>query len=184
MTSKNTYAAPKKDRIAEERDIHIKDGALDMAVTVAQRAPRGLADKTLARQGWLILRRADITAPRNLKQYLKHAHVAVGFAGREPGYTDIRLETMGAARNVIAWTPRFASIPDLVLQSGAIATMPAPIARTFAEKGGLAVSKPPFELDPTPVKLCWHERLRYDPVNQWARLIVENTVTDIFEKKG
>ena len=159
----------------------VKNGAVDLAVTVATRAPRGLAESTLIRQDWKVLRRADVAAPRTLASYVRHNHVAIGFSGGAPGYTDLKLDQIGAKRNVIAWTPRFASIPDLVVRTGALATMPEPIARKFLGQGGLALSKPPFDLEPTQIKLCWHERLRYDPVSQWLRECVKNAVHSAME---
>lgn len=147
----------------------IETGGVDVAVTVAPAPPRGLAASVLFEQRFVVLARSDMRAPTTLGHYLRATHVAVGFTGRERGYTDERLAAMGEERRVIAWTPRFSMIADLVRRTGAIATMPEPIARRDAARYGLHVARVPFELQPAPVRLCWHERRRADPANAWLR---------------
>lgn len=147
----------------------VGNGRVDLAVSVAPPPPRGLGATTLFEQRFMLLYRPDAVPPVTLDAYLRAAHVAVGFRNEEAGYTDQRLANMGHARKVIAWTPRFAAIPDLIARTGAIATMPEPIARCHAERFGLATARLPFDLDPVPVRLCWHERRRTDPLHMWLR---------------
>ncbi len=144
-------------------------GRVDLAVSVGAPPPKGLGASVLFEQPFVVLHRPDVLPPVSLKTYLKATHVAVGFREEEAGYTDQRLAAMGHSRQVIAWTPRFASIPDLVARTGALATMPAPIARLHAERFALGVAGLPFNLDPVPVRLCWHERRRTDRLNMWLR---------------
>lgn len=147
----------------------VGDGRVDLAVSVGSPPPKGLGASILFEQPFLILHRPDVSPPVSLKAYLKATHVAVGFREEEAGYTDQRLAAMGHRRQVIAWTPRFASIPDLVARTGAIATMPAPIARQHAARFALGLASLPFNLDPVPIRLCWHERRRTDRLNMWLR---------------
>ncbi len=156
----------------------VGDGRIDLAVSVGPPPPKGLGASVLFEQPFLILHRPDISPPVSLKAYLKATHVAVGFREEEAGYTDQRLAAMGYNRKVIAWTPRFASIPDLVARTGAIATMPAPIAQWHAARFSLGVAGLPFNLDSVPVRLCWHERRRTDPLNTWLREQVRTVVEE------
>ncbi len=153
-------------------------GRVDLAVSVAPSPPKGLGASVLFEQRFVLLHRPDVTPPVSLKSYLKSTHVAVGFREDEAGYTDQRLAAMGHNRHVIAWTPRFAFIPDLVARTGAIATMPLPIARHHVARFGLGVAQLPFNLDSVPVRLCWHERRRTDPLNKWLREQVRVIVED------
>ncbi len=155
----------------------VGDGHVDLAVTVASPPPRGLGASVLLEQPFVVLHRPDSAPPATLSSYLKATHVAVGFREDEAGYTDHRLANMGHSRSVIAWTPRFASIPDLVARTGAIATMPKPIAELHAQRFGLTVAALPFDLDPVPVRQCWHERRRVDGLNIWLREQVGLLVT-------
>ena len=159
----------------------IGSGAVDLAVTVAPPPPRAAGATVIGEQRFVVLHRADQNAPATLDRYLAATHVSVGFADRSRGYTDERLAMMGRTRSIIAWTPRFTSIPDLVRRTGAIATMPEPIARRHATSG-IAIATLPFDLQPVPVRLCWHHRRRTDPLNEWAREVVANVVAkEMFE---
>lgn len=147
----------------------VGSGRVDLAATVAPPPPRGLGGSTLFDQPFLVLHRPDVSPPVTVSDYLKATHVAVGFRQDGLGYTDQRLADMGHQRSIIAWTPRFASIPDLIAQTGAIATMPQPIARRHSVRFGLGTAVLPFNFDPVPVRLCWHERRSTDPLNKWLR---------------
>jgi len=154
----------------------VRTGFVDLVATVADAPPRGLAGKVLTNLRFVVLRRADIAPPLTLADYLGRSHVALGFSDDRLGYTDRRLEALGTARSVIAWTPRFATIPDLVIRTGAIATMPEPIARRYAASGAVGLSSCPFDLPEVPVWLGWHLRRQADPLNRWAREQVERVV--------
>lgn len=161
-----------------------------MGVTVADPPPRGLSGRVLANQRFVVLHRADLAAPQTLAAYLKRDHVSVSFSGGEQGYVDRRLEAIGCRRNVIAWTPRFTAIPDLVARTGAIATLPEPIAAAFSADGVAAMAACPFDLPEVSVWQCWHLRRQADPLNRWVRGHIDTVmkqalaVSDTFSASG
>ncbi len=157
----------------------VRSGEVDLAVSVAGPAPRGVGDRVLLEQDFVLVVRSDMTPPTTLSKYLKATHVAVGFRDREEGYIDERLTAMGKRREILAWTPRFASIRDLVIRLGAVATMPEPIARTFEAAGGITLAKVPFDVQPVPIRMGWHERRRNDALNEWLRSIVACAVSRV-----
>ncbi|MEM7488479.1 MAG: LysR substrate-binding domain-containing protein [Pseudomonadota bacterium] len=155
----------------------IGSGFADLSVTVASPPPKGLGTTVLGEQRFVLLHRAGQAPPATLDADLQAPHVAVGFADRSRGYTDERLAAMGRTRRIVAVTPRFAAIPDLVRVTGALATMLAPIARHQADDGsGLSTAALPFDLRPVPVRMGWHQRRRTDPLNEWARRLVGTVV--------
>lgn len=160
-------------------------GLADIAVTVAPPPPRGLGAVVLGEQRFVLIHRSDQSPPATLDAYLRAPHVAIGFADRSLGYTDERLAGMGQERRIIVTTPRFAAIPELVRQTGALATMPEPIARHYVMEWSqvgntseinLSIAPIPFELQPVVVRMGWHQRRRTDPLNEWARGIFEAVV--------
>ncbi len=155
----------------------ISTGLVDLAVSVAPPSPRSASSQILGEQRFVLLHRSDQECPITLDQYLGRSHVTVGFADKTPGYIDTRLSAMGHARRIAAVTPRFASIPDLVRRTGAIATMPEPIAWAYAKDRALAVTALPFRVDPVPVRMGWHQRRLADPLNVWARAHVAGVVS-------
>jgi DNA-binding transcriptional LysR family regulator len=157
----------------------VRSGLVDIGVTVASPPPKGLAGKVLLTQRFVVVHRSDVAPPTTIADYLGRPHVAVGFSGGQPGYVDARLEELGRVRNVIAWTPRFGTIADLVIRTGAIATVPDPIARAFALRGGVSTAPCPFDLPDVPLRLAWHLRRQSDPLNSWARAHIERIVTKL-----
>lgn len=155
---------------------HVRSGYLDFGVSVAGPAPRGLAGQLLDTHGFSMVHRSDSAPPTSFKAYLAATHVAVGFGDGEPGFTDQHLEERGAARTVIAWTPRFMSIPDLVMRTGAIATMPTPFAKFCAKRGGVSVARAPFALPDITVRMGWHMRRHSHPLHAWLRARVAHVV--------
>jgi LysR family transcriptional regulator, mexEF-oprN operon transcriptional activator len=147
----------------------VTSGLVDAAVTVAGQPPRGLAGKVIGRQRFVVVRRSDTAAPLSLDDYLARDHVAVSFSADQPGFTDQRLAALGRERRIIATTPHFAAILDLVIRTGAVATMPEAIARVYGRFGAVSLSPCPFELPEVPVMLCWHLRRQVDPQNAWLR---------------
>ena len=151
----------------------LDEGRIDVALTVAEPA-RGIGREELFRQPFVILHRKDDPAPATIAKYCTRVHVAVGFSGGTIGYTDRWLEAQERARTIVATTPRFAALPQIVAATDAIATLPGPVARLFARLHGLCVSPVPFALPAVPVCLLWHERRRHDPMNVWLRGLVRD----------
>jgi LysR family transcriptional regulator, mexEF-oprN operon transcriptional activator len=160
----------------------VRTGLIDIAITVAGQAPRGLGAKVLGRQRFVVMCRADMSPPLSMEDYLLRDHVAVSFSEGQTGYTDQRLEALGRKRRIIAATPRFATIPDLVMRTGAIATMPEPTARLYSGFGGVALSACPFDIPEVPIMLCWHLRRHSDPLNAWLRAHIEAIVAPRFSQ--
>lgn len=175
----SVHATP-VDHVSLARDI--RDGRVDLAVSVAERMPRGIAREELYRQPFVVLRRADATKVATLKQYLRAPHVAAAFATGAPGFTDVRLAQLGHERRLIATTPRFAALAGLIEATGALATMPGPLARLLARRGGLAIDPVPFDLPAVPVALLWHERRRAEPLHVWLRRHVRAAVLQAREQ--
>ena len=73
-------------------------------------------------------------------------HVGVAFAGGGPGFVDEGLGRHGRERRVIAWTPRFHALPELVLRTAALATLPRCYARHAARGLELVADPAPFAI--------------------------------------
>jgi LysR family transcriptional regulator, mexEF-oprN operon transcriptional activator len=161
---------------------HVRSGLVDIGVTVAPAAPKGLVDKVLFSQPFVILHRADTPPPTTLAEYLKRYHLGVGFSAGQLGYVDGRLQELGYDRDIIAWVPSFGTLGDLVIQTGAIATIPEPLARSLAQRGGMALNPCPFDLSSVPVRLGWHLRRHGEPLNRWARARIELAITAVMNQ--
>lgn len=66
----------------------------------------------------------------------------------------------------------FATIPYVVAQSDAIATIPERLARTIDPRLPVRVLRPPIALPPLRGALYWHERSNADPRHRWFRKLL------------
>jgi LysR family transcriptional activator of mexEF-oprN operon len=153
----------------------LQSGAADLCATVAE-TTRGVGREELFRQPFVLMHRRSSKPPDTLARYCAAEQVAVAFSAGAPGYTDRHLATLGKARKLIATTPRFAALPDLIAQTGALATLPGPVAHLLARRHRLATSPLPFALPPVAVCILWAQARAYDPMTVWLRTEVRHAL--------
>ena len=98
----------------------------------------------------------------SLEQYLGVGHRLRGAAGRHAGR---RIRIVMLAQSV-------ATLPHLVAQSDAIATVPVQLARIIDPRLPVRVLSPPLALPPLQGALYWHERTNADPRHRWFRRLL------------
>jgi DNA-binding transcriptional LysR family regulator len=98
----------------------------------------------------------------SLEQYLGVAHRVRDRARRHAGR---RIRVVMLAQS-------FATLPQLVAQSDAIATVPLRLARTIDPRLPVRVVRPPLALPPLQGALYWHERTNADPRHRWFRRLL------------
>ena len=103
----------------------------------------------------------------DLDAYCRAGHVLVSPGGDLRGIVDEQLEELGRQRRVVLGLPAFLPAFAAVCRSGAIVTLPARLAKTFAPRFGLAVAEPPLEVRRFPVSVYWHRRNQRSPQIRW-----------------
>jgi DNA-binding transcriptional LysR family regulator len=118
--------------------------------------------------------KTGIVPPISLDDYVRLPHVLTSLRpGRSVrGVVDEALEKLGLRRSVVLTTPRFLTVPSLVLRTPVIVTMQTRLARLFAAELGLSLSPPPVELSEVTVSLVWHASYDHDPAHTWFRELV------------
>src|SRR5262249_17230987 len=89
-----------------------------------------------------------IAPPISLDDYVRLPHIVTSLrAGRSVrGVVDEALEKLGLRRTIALTTPRFLTVPSLLMRAPVIASMHGRLARLFAAELGLSISPPPVEL--------------------------------------
>ncbi|MFO0557664.1 MAG: LysR family transcriptional regulator [Polyangiales bacterium] len=123
-------------------------GSLDLAVTVADELPAGIARESLFKGGFALLfdpRYASLSKRRaTLDQYLAHEHVIVSYNGDLRGVVE---DILGISRRVRVSVASFHSVGALVEGSAMVATVPRAIAAGLSRAHPkLAVGAVPSEL--------------------------------------
>ena len=150
----------------------LAEGRADLALGFLWEVPDRILRERLYDEGFLVAGRAEVLpdAPWiDLDAYCAADHVLVSPAGELRGIVDRRLELMGRMRRVVLGLPAFLPALGAVAASGALVTLPARLARSFAPGFGLAIAEPPLEIRRFPVSVFWHRRNDADPRSRWLR---------------
>ncbi|MFN0116585.1 MAG: LysR family transcriptional regulator [Paracoccaceae bacterium] len=144
-------------------------GAVDIAVGYFPKPlPQSVAE-TLYAESYAVVGRPEVLAgPLTLERYLELPHLLVSPRGDSAGIVDTTLAAMGRERRVVAAIPQFMAAMATAAGTGAIATIPARIARRFGPALGLSVAEPPLALRAFRVSAVRHLRNERDGRIGWV----------------
>ncbi|MGO1543467.1 MAG: LysR family transcriptional regulator [Gulosibacter sp.] len=84
-----------------------------------------------------------------------------------------QLQTRGIDVQVVATTPYFHVVPDLVAGTDRVAVLPERVARRALVHGEIRIVQSPFELDPIRDAFWWHPSRGLDAGHRWLRGVLE-----------
>jgi DNA-binding transcriptional LysR family regulator len=150
----------------------LSDGRADLALGFVWDIPDTICRATLYEESFLVAGQPGVLpkAPFiDLDAYCAADHVLISPGGDLRGVVDDQLVALGRSRRVILGLPAFLPALAAVASSGALVTLPAQVAQTFASGFGLVTAKPPLEVRSFPVSVFWHRRNDTDPRSSWLR---------------
>lgn len=139
----------------------------------------------LFQEGYVCLfdgERMGLCAPISLEDYLAHPHLLMSFTGDFEGVVDEVLRRQKLNRRVVMSTPRFSSLPFILKETKAIATLPLSMARRCARAFNLTLSPTPLEIEQFTISMLWHLRHDQEPGHAWLRETVKGIVQDLADK--
>jgi LysR family transcriptional activator of mexEF-oprN operon len=160
----------------------LDSGEIDVALAAS---PEALASWHEAEQ-LFTLRYACVYSPRRIRlrgplgvdDYCRYPHVLVSFRGDFSGTVDEALARVGKKREVVIVVPRFSTVPFLLEEVAAFATMPELMARPFVRRFQLAQRPPPIPVAERPVSLLWRRKDRDEPRQRWLRTLIRGAVQE------
>jgi DNA-binding transcriptional LysR family regulator len=160
----------------------LEEAQVDLVVGLAGGAGAALRSRTLFRDGWGCLVRADRPGPLTFEGWLATPHVTVTTTRTAGGPIDAALAARGVSRRIAARLHAFSLIPSIVAATGAIATLP----RRVALQGGPGVrfEPAPLELPDLTLSMLWHERAHRDPAHAWFREVVAQMASQVGSGDG
>lgn len=96
--------------------------------------------------------------------------------GGMSGFTDTALASIGRQRRIVLALPQFYAVALAVAQGGLVATIPRQFADSFAEPLGLAIYRPPVEIQVPEIRMYWHSRHDDEPAHSWLRGHILSTI--------
>lgn len=164
--------------VLDERD-------LDLAISVFDELPSHIARQRLFESSFVGLYASgqiSLPQPFALPDYLGLNHVIVSYNGDFRGIVEDQLADRQLRRNVRMALPGFASVPYVVQSAPLMATLPAPLAYTFARTFGLQTVELPLDIRSHPVEMVWHRRKDADAAHAWLRERVAEIVVEVINK--
>lgn len=146
------------------------EGRISLFFGLLPDLPDTIRSRPLYRETYLVAGRPDAlpTAPQiTLETFCAADHILVSPGGDLTGIMDTELARLGQSRRIILILPAFLPALAAAQASGALITLPARIAESFAPGFGLVTAHPPVTLRPFDVSAYWHRRNDADPQLQW-----------------
>lgn len=150
-------------------DVDLERGH-DLAVSVLGARP-GVVRRRLFSEHFLCLARAGhplLEGRRTAERFVAFPHVVMSTAGGGPGIVDEALATHHLSRNVVLRVPTFAMAPAVLEATDALMTLPARLARHYAERFALVTFPPPLRIiESFAVHAAWSSLYDGDPALRW-----------------
>lgn len=151
--------------------VQMERGDADLAVMTPETAPELLRMRTLYRERYVAIARADHPVVRgmiDLDTFCALDHVVVSpQGGGFSGPADVALEAIGRSRRVVLSAPAFLIVPEIISRSDMIALVPYRIARGRADR--LQILEPPLPVPGFEIAMVWHDRTATHPLQRWLR---------------
>ncbi|MES2259975.1 MAG: LysR family transcriptional regulator [Pseudomonadota bacterium] len=116
----------------------------------------------------------------SLDQYFELSHVGVEWGGGQRVTFDARIISIGKRsrrQDVIA--PSFMLVPELVINSLRIATLPTRLAQQIARRFPIRVLPCPLDLPTFVEQVQWHKHRETDPAVVWLRTLMRETTRSL-----
>lgn len=154
----------------------LADGGVDIGLVTGELSnlPESLFSRRLFDDPFVCVVRTDhplVGDTVSIDTYCELQHILVSPRGDSTGVVDRELAERGMSRRVSLVLPDFLAVPEILISSDYIVTVPASIAKLFANRPDLKLVEPPCDLPVGSLIMLWHERVREDPAHQWLRTI-------------
>ena len=149
----------------------LERGEIDLLLGSERMIPASMKARKLFDERFVYVQRKEHprgTVPLDLDTYCTLNHVLVSTTGGSfYGYMDEHLDALGRARRVALSVQHFTLVPELLVNSDYVSTLPS----RFAERHGnrLDLFELPFEARGFTLFAAWHPRNHVDPALVWLR---------------
>lgn len=113
-------------------------------------------------------------------QYFELAHVGVEWGGGRRITYDARMISAGKrARRQDVISPTFTLVPELLLGTSRVATLPTRLALQMVKRFPLRILQCPIKIPTFAEKVQWHKYQERDPAISWLRTLLRETARDL-----
>ncbi|KUO23513.1 LysR family transcriptional regulator [Vibrio cholerae] len=121
--------------------------------------------------------------PMTLESYCQSRHVIISGNGLGKTDMDHELKKLNYQREVVASLPHFSMVPELLINTDLIATLPRRLVTHLGQRYEITVADLPFYTADFRVEQFWHLIYHSSPIHQWVRQEIKNLVDEEIDKK-
>ncbi|EMU3327593.1 LysR family transcriptional regulator [Vibrio cholerae] len=121
--------------------------------------------------------------PMTLESYCQSRHVIISGNGLGKTDMDHELKKLNYQREVVASLPHFSMVPELLINTDLIATLPRRLVTHLGQRYEITVADLPFYTADFRVEQFWHLIHHSSPIHQWVRQEIKNLVDEEIDKK-
>jgi DNA-binding transcriptional LysR family regulator len=156
--------------LAAESDRDLETGDLDLLLEPKRAAGAGIVWTPLYEDTYSAIVSRDHPSPRfTLREFASAPHALVSPWGRPGGIVDQMLAEHGLSRRVAVQVPTFSALPEVLVGTRRLATVPTRMARRLCDAHPLKLATLPLRVPAFTMFMAWHELHRHDPGHAWLR---------------
>ncbi|ENM5880506.1 LysR family transcriptional regulator [Vibrio metoecus] len=121
--------------------------------------------------------------PMTLENYCQSRHVIISGNGLGKTDMDHELKKLNYQREVVASLPHFSMVPELLMDTDLIATLPRRLVAHLSTRYDIAIADLPFYTADFQVEQFWHLIHHSSPIHQWVRQEIKSLVDEELDKK-
>lgn len=119
-----------------------------------------------------------VNSPMTLERYCQSRHVIISGNGLGKTDMDHELKRLNQEREVVASLPHFSMVPELLMNTDLIATLPKRLVTHLGGRYEIAVADLPFRTADFRVEQFWHLIHHHSPIHQWVRQEIKALVDE------
>ncbi|EGQ8188914.1 LysR family transcriptional regulator [Vibrio cholerae] len=113
-----------------------------------------------------------------LDRYCQSRHVIISGNGLGKTDMDHELKRLNQEREVVVSLPHFSMVPELLMNTDLIATLPKRLVTHLGGRYEIAVAELPFKTADFRVEQFWHLIHHHSPIHQWVRQEIKALVDE------
>jgi DNA-binding transcriptional LysR family regulator len=161
----------------------LRQGRVDLEIGSAEPESPEISSASIGGDRLVVALRPDhpcADGPLTPDRFAAADHVIVSRRGRLVDPIDPVLRELGLQRRVVASAPTSTAALYIVSRSELLVAVPERICRPTLESFGLCTRPLPFDLEPVPLFLAWHQRYDNDKAHRWLRSRVRDAFTEVY----
>ncbi|SEJ88587.1 LysR family transcriptional regulator [Paraburkholderia diazotrophica] len=164
-----------------EVDERLRLGQLDFAIGNMPSLKASTRHAVLFREPYVCMTRKREGLPRctlEREAFLAMSHVLVASSESSHLTVESSLQAAGLHRKIGLRVPHFTVVPQIILRTDWVVTLPQRVARLFNEHGGFEIYRLPVDTPEIEVTVHWHEAFDADQWNVWFRNLIIDTLRE------